>query len=322
MNSIGFDIGGTNVVCALMDENCSVIKKISRPFKKNTDGAEAGDEIFIAGELRTLAEEVCSAAGVPYESVPSVGVCIPGSVDTERGIVIDAYNLGLHDSHFRDAVSAVMGKPASLLNDADAAALAEQRLGALRETKNSMLVTIGTGIGVGIVLGGRLFHGGRGSGIEAGHAQMDVRGEYCTCGRRGCIETLCSATRLNREARKLFENASPELKERYEKLSGGGKFDAKALIEGAKNGEKECLAVWETYLDDLANALGSYINILDPEMIAIGGGVSGAGAFLTEPLIELTAKQSFFRTPTPIVCAALGNDAGLVGAALYANENI
>lgn len=322
MYSIGFDIGGTNVVCALMDAEYKIIKKLSRPFKKNASGADEGDEAFIANELKTLAEAVCESANVSLELVPSVGVCIPGSVDTERGIVIDAYNLGLHDSHFRDAVSKAMNKPVSLLNDADAAALAEQRLGALSETKTSMLVTIGTGIGVGIVLGGKLFHGGRGNGVEAGHVQMDLHGANCTCGRRGCIETLCSATRLNREAAKLFENAEGDIKALYEKLAGNKKFDAKALIDGAKTGDPACCAVWTQYLSDLANALGSYINILDPEMIAIGGGVSGAGDFLTRPLIELTAKQSFFRTPTPIVCAKLGNDAGLVGAALYGNETL
>ncbi|MBR4636013.1 MAG: ROK family protein [Clostridia bacterium] len=322
MYSIGFDIGGTNVVCALMDDGYRIIKKLSRPFRKNDSGSEAGDESFIANELKTLAEGVCRESNVPLEDVPSVGVCIPGSVDTERGIVIDAYNLGLHDSHFRDAACKAMNKPVSLLNDADAAALAEQRLGALAETKTSMLVTIGTGIGVGIVLDGKLFHGGRGNGVEAGHVQMDLHGEHCTCGRRGCIETLCSATRLNREAAKLFESAEGETKAYYEKLAASNKFDAKALIDAAKQGDPACGAIWTQYLSDLANALGSYINILDPEMIAIGGGVSGAGDFLTEPLIELTAKQSFFRTPTPIVCAKLGNDAGLVGAALYGRETL
>ncbi|MBR6006615.1 MAG: ROK family protein [Clostridia bacterium] len=316
MYRIGFDIGGTNLVCGLMDADFNLIKKAGTPFRRR-DNDPAGEGI--AEDLYSLASSVCASCGVDFRDVPSVGVCIPGSVDTARGIVIDAHNLGLHDAPFRETVSRRFGKPAEMLNDADAAALAEQRIGALAGTENSMLVTIGTGIGVGIILGGQLFHGGRGYGVEAGHAQMDVNGESCTCGRRGCIETLCAATWLNRRAAELFEKAEGTVLELYKNVSDRGKFDAKALITAARMGERASLAVWDRYIDNLSNALGSYINILDPQLIAIGGGVSGAGEFLLAPLNERTAKQSFFREPTPIVRAKLGNDAGLVGAAMYGN---
>ena len=314
MYRIGFDIGGTNVVCGILDAENRIIKKNSRPFVKADQDRGA---LEIAKDLYALAGDTLRAAGANWDEVPSVGLCIPGSVDTARGIVIDAHNLGLHDSPFRDTVSAVFGKPVSMLNDADAAALAEQRLGALAGTQNSMLVTIGTGIGVGIILGGELYHGGRGYGVEAGHCQMDVNGEPCTCGRRGCIETLCAATWLNRRAAELFERAEGTRKELYESFAERRGFDAKAMISAARVGDRECLNIWNRYIDNLANALASYINILDPELIAIGGGVSGAGDFLIVPLCERTAVQSFFRESTPIVRAALGNDAGLVGAVIY-----
>lgn len=311
---IGFDIGGTNLVCGILDRDFNLIKKQSRPFVLR-DGDVNGDAL--AEDLYKLARDACKNCGITLACVPSIGVCIPGSVDTEQGIVIDAHNLGLHDANFRESVSKRFDKPVSLLNDADAAALAEQRIGALAGTENSMLVTIGTGIGVGIVLDGKLFHGGRGCGVEAGHVQMDVHGENCTCGRRGCIETLCSATWLNNRAKELFDWSKSKGDTRYENFAENDQFDAKALIAAAKAGDPDCCAVWDRYLDNLANALGSYINILDPQRIAIGGGVCGAGAFLLDPLNERTAKQSFFRIPTPVVKAKLGNDAGLVGAAMY-----
>lgn len=317
MFRIGFDIGGTNIVCGIVDEKYSIVRKLSRPFRRNSENTGRGDEAFIADLLYQMADELCGELGIDLAYVPFVGVCIPGSVDTARGVVIDAHNLGLHDSLFRDAVSNRFNKPCALLNDADAAALAEHRIGALSGTDNSMLVTIGTGIGVGIILGGKLFHGGRGYGVEAGHVQMKVDGEFCTCGRRGCIETLCAATWLNKRAHELYSGAKGKAKELYNELASNGKFDAKALIDGAKLGDAACVEIWNEYLSNFANALASYINILDPELIAIGGGVSGAGEFLTEPLIRLTAEQSFFREPTKIVCALLGNDAGLVGAAMY-----
>lgn len=311
---LGYDIGGTNLVCGVIDGEFNIIKKQSCRFtlrENDADGALLADDLF------TLAEKACSELGISLDEIGSVGVCIPGSVDTARGIVIDAHNLGLHNANFRESVRKRFNKPVSMLNDADAAALAEQRLGSLRDTENSMLVTIGTGIGVGIVIGGKLFHGGRGCGVEAGHVRLDVRGEYCTCGGRGCIETICSATWLNRSAAALFSGADEEKRGYYSSFAGSRGFDAKALTDAAKDGDADCLKIWESYIDNLSSALASFINILDPERIAIGGGVCGAGEFLLKPLFEQTAKKSFFRIPTPIVKAELGNDAGLVGAAMY-----
>lgn len=293
---LGFDIGGTNIVAALIKDD-RIIKKRSRQFEKTT-GEGLADELY---ELAAALTEDC---GIAPGSVSSVGVCIPGSVDTGRGVVVDAHNLGLHDSPFRELVKARFNKPVSLMNDADAAALAEMKLGALRGTKNSMLVTIGTGIGVGIVLGGRAFLGGRGNGVEAGHVMMDAHGGTCTCGRRGCIETLCSASALTAAARRLI----------------GADADAKTLTDRAKAGDEVCKKAFAEYAENLACALASYINILDPERIALGGGLSGAGDFLIDSIRESVDRQSFFRTPTPIVIAQLGNDAGLIGACLYTEE--
>ena len=296
--SIGFDIGGTNIACGLLDGEYGITEKQSRPFKSlGEDG--------IADTLLEMARETCQKRGVPFESIGSVGVCIPGSVDVKKGVVIDAYNLSLHDSPFRAAVERRFNKKTALLNDADAAALAEARLGALKGSENAMLVTIGTGVGVGIILGGKLFHGGRGMGVEAGHAVMDMHGESCTCGRAGCIEALCSATWLDKRAKAIL----------------GASSSAKMLVDMAKNGNSICKKIWDEYAENLANALASYINILDPEVIALGGGVSGAGELLLNSIRPHVDKGSFFRVQTPIVLARMGNDAGLVGACINAREN-
>lgn len=294
----GFDIGGTNIVCGLLDGAFGIVDKQSRAFEPLGEGG-------IADAMLQMAKALAAKNGVPFESVASVGVCIPGSVDVERGIVIDAHNLGLHDSPFRKAVETRFNKRTALLNDADAAALAEARLGALKGKANSILVTIGTGIGVGILLGGRLFHGGRGMGVEAGHMVMDIHGEGCTCGRAGCIETLCSAARLAKRAKSTLGSAS----------------SVRILVDMAKRGNSICKRIWDEYAENLGNALASYINILDPEVIALGGGVSGAGEFLLDSIRPHVDKGSFFREPTPIVIAAMGNDAGIVGACIFANEN-
>ncbi len=296
---IGFDIGGTNIACGLLDGEYRIVEKLSRRF-------EPLGEDGIAASMLELSRALCEKCGASLENAAYIGVCIPGSVDAKNGVVIDAYNLGLHDSAFRAAVERTFDKPAALLNDADAACLAEARLGALRGTENSMLVTIGTGIGVGIVLGGRLFHGGRGLGVEAGHVQMDIHGAGCTCGRSGCIEALCSATALAR----LAESALGEA------------IALPVLVERAKNGDPACKRVWDEYAFNLGNALASYINILDPQLIALGGGVSGAGSFLIDSVRPHVDKNSFFRQPTPVTIAELGNDAGLAGACIYALESL
>lgn len=137
-----------------------------------------------------IGKNTAARCGTDFQKIETVGVCIPGSIDAQNGTVVNAYNLGFHNVPFRQIVKETFNKPAAMLNDADAAALAEHRLGVLRGTRNSLLVTLGTGFGGGIILNGEIFCGGRGFGVELGHIQMDMHGEKCTCGRRGCIETL------------------------------------------------------------------------------------------------------------------------------------
>lgn len=292
MMRFGYDIGGTNIAAGILDENDRLIAKGSVRFPRG-----CGNDAVIDA-CAELYQSIVAQAGIAPEDIAGVGVAVPGSVDPKNGIVIDAHNLGFHHTPLREMLSARTAKPVYLINDADAATLAEHRIGALKGTSTAMLVTIGTGIGGGLILNGELFCGGRGNGTEPGHMVLCNGGRHCTCGIDGCAETYCSATRLVKDGSEF------------------GCASAKDLVEKAKNGEKKALDVFESYVDDLGSYLASIVNLLDPEKIAIGGGVCGAGSFLLDPLRENVKRKCFFETCSEIVVASAGNDAGIIGACL------
>ena len=292
MYRFGFDIGGTNIAAGLIDEQDRLAAKDSVRFPRG----EGTDAVIAAcaGLYRTILDRF----GVEDKLVIGVGVAVPGSVDPKNGLVIDAHNLGFHHTPLQRLLEAKLEKPVVLINDADAATLAEHRIGALRGTQTSMLVTIGTGIGGGLILGGKLFQGGRGNGTEPGHMVLRNGGRHCTCGVDGCAETYCSATRLAVDGNVFGCNT------------------AKETVEAAKQGDREAAELFKRYIDDLGSYLASIVNLLDPERIAVGGGVCGAGSFLLDPLRADVARKCFFETCPEIVVASAGNDAGIIGAGL------
>ncbi|MCH5279086.1 MAG: ROK family protein [Christensenellaceae bacterium] len=309
MYKLGFDIGGTNIAYGILDESFNILFKGSSPFPRDPFGEPKAAK-YVASYLRQLSDELCAAYSVPYERIELIGICIPGSIDKTGQTVINAHNLGFHNVKFKQLVEQAFGKRVLLKNDADSAAIAEHRMGALKGASCGALVTLGTGVGGGIIINDRLFHGGMGNGIELGHMRLDNNGEECTCGQRGCVETLCSATWLTNQARELLDRGNTALQ------GFSNCIDARALIECAKLGDAECMKVWNTYLINLSDALASIINIIDPEVIAIGGGLSNAGEFLIEPLSRMAVERCFFDDAARIVKAKLGNDAGLLGAVM------
>lgn len=292
---LGYDIGGTNIAAGILNPENRLIAKASLPFPRNL-GTDAVIEVCVK-LYRTLLEQ----ANLTSYLISGVGAAVPGSVDIKHGVVIDAHNLGFHHTPLEQMLCEALQKPVSILNDADAAALAEQRVGALSGTNTSVLITIGTGIGGGVIVNGELFRGGRGNGTEPGHMVLYNGGRACTCGVNGCTEAYCAATRLAKDG------------EAY------GWIGAKGVIDAAKEGNTDALVLFRTYVDDLGSYLASLINLLDPERIAIGGGVCGAGAFLLEPLQKNVERKCFFETCPPIVIATAGNDAGIIGACLIAS---
>ena len=304
MYQIGVDIGGTSIKIGLVDEDLNIVQRTSIPFP------------HIGGEsvAKLLAETVRSFVAehrVSMEQLHHVGVVVPGSIDPTGGIILDAHNLDFHDVPFREQLQKRFGSmPVFLANDADGAALAELGRGAFAGHRTGVLLTLGTGVGGGVILDGKMFSGGCRRGIELGHMQIVSGGELCTCGVRGCIEAYCSATALIRDAVRAAE-AHPE-----SKLAETKEMTAKFAIDCAKAGDPTAMSVFEEYVDHLAAACVSVVHLLDPEVIAIGGGVSHAGEFLFEPLRKKTLEKCFFDSHGDIVPAVMGNDAGIIGAAM------
>lgn len=309
MYRIGVDIGGTSIKIGLVDQNLQIVKQTSTPFPHI-------DAAMVAAQLAATIRDLLSECGLSQQDLTSIGVVVPGSIDPSGEIVLDAHNLGFHHVPFKALLQKQFDNlPVYLANDADGAALGELGCGAFRGCKTAVLLTLGTGVGGGVILGGTMFSGGCGRGIELGHMQLVSGGELCTCGVRGCIEAYCSATALIREARKAIQ-ANPDCAFATGAKGDLSLLDAKYVIDYAKAGDTTAATIFDTYVDHLAAACVSIIHLLDPEVIAIGGGVSHAGDFLFAPLRKKTMAKCFFSSHGAIVPAQLGNQAGIIGASL------
>jgi len=309
MYQIGVDIGGTTIKIGLVDDELHIIRRAVIPFP------------MIGGEgvAKALAEAVrglLAEHGITEQEISYVGVVVPGSIDPTGEIVLDAHNLGFHNVPFKQQLqNQFPDHPVYLANDADGAALAELGCGAFVGCKTAVLLTLGTGVGGGVILNGKMFSGGCRRGCELGHMQLVAGGELCTCGVRGCIEAYCSATALIREGRKAMA-AHPE--SLLATRSGGdeSQLTGKFIIDCAKDGDETAKAVFDAYVDHLGSAVVTMVHILDPEVIAIGGGICHSGDFLFAPLRKNVLEKCFFDSCGDIVPAKMGNDAGIIGAAM------
>ena len=309
MYQIGVDIGGTNIKIGLVDDQLNIVRRSSIPFP-HLDGVGVAKQI--AAEVRSLLDQ----QGCSEDALAWVGVVVPGSIDPTGSIVLNAHNLGFHDVPFKSQLQAQFEKTVvHLANDADGAALAELGRGAFVGAQTAVLLTLGTGVGGGFILGGTMFSGGNRQGVELGHMPLIAGGEHCTCGVDGCIEAYCSATALARDGVRAME-ANPESMLAQQSGGDAKRIDAKFVIDCAKAGDATAKAVFDAYVDKLGSACLAMIHLLDPQVIAIGGGVCGAGEFLFAPLRENVAKKCFFSSFGQIVPAVMGNDAGIIGAAM------
>lgn len=311
MFEIGVDIGGTNIKYGLVNEALEIVAHGSIPFPKTT--AEDMADKLAAALRAMLAEQGVTEIG-------SIGIVVPGSIDRSGEMVIAAYNLGFHDVPLRAIMQARFpGVPVYIANDANGAALAELYKGAFVGCKTAVLFTLGTGFGGGIILDGKMFNGGMNHGVELGHAYLVDGGEPCTCGNLGCMEAYCAASALTRDGRRAMQ-AHPESMLAEQTGGDPGKITPKLVTDCAKAGDAAAKAVFDTYIEHLSSACASVYNILDPEVLAIGGGLSAAGPFLFDPLQEKVSKKCFYATRGKLVPAVLGNEAGMVGAALLARD--
>lgn len=310
MYTIGIDLGGTNVAVGLCDNELNIIEKISRPTVKT--GADD-----IVKQMADISRELILANGLTVSDVEYVGVTAPGTV-TVDGIVEYAPNLPFVNydicSKFREYLP-VKGVLAA--NDANAAALGEFLAGAGKGASSLIMITLGTGVGGGVILDGKIFAGAiNTSGTELGHTVIVRGGRKCGCGRRGCLETYASATGLRQSTLEKIESV---------KRSGGKSLlldatgvSARTAFDAAKAGDAAALEVVDEYIDYLAIGLTNFVNIFQPEILLIGGGVSGEGEYLIAPLRERIDHDQYTHrneVRTRILKASLGNDAGIIGAA-------
>ena len=312
MMNLGIDVGGTNLRAGIVDGEGVLRSRISVPV-----GASGNSEGLIRC-LAELARKAVLAAGVPEETIASVGVGIPGAV--KNGRILYTCNLPLQDVSFEKRFRAYFDRPVYLENDANCAAAGEWLYGAGRGTANFVMVTLGTGIGGGFILNGKLYTGSGMAG-EIGHMALHRNGALCGCGRRGCWEAYCSATGLIRRTREAMSAHPESLLNRLAEKNGT--VDGRTVFQVAEAGDPAALALCRDYSADLGAGITNLVNLLDPEVVALGGGVAGApAALLLEPVREIVARECYGshvgRLPQ-IVTAELKGDAGLIGAASLRN---
>lgn len=314
--TIGVDLGGTNIAIGLCDEALNIVDKGSTPTLSGRDGR------LIVRDMAELAKTLIERNSLTLDDIKFVGIASPGSVDVKSGKVNRAFNLGLNDFPIADIFKEFL--PVSevrLENDANAAALGEALAGAARGTDCSVAITLGTGVGGGIIINKKIFSGGLNAfGAEIGHSVINVGGRQCTCGRRGCFEAYCSATALTDITRELMTELEikkvPSLL--FDAAKAEGKISARTAFTAMKSGDIYGKRLVDEYIMNLGEALSNIVNIFQPEVICIGGGVCNEGKYLVDPLVEYVNREQYTRdneVRTKIVVAKLGNDAGIIGAA-------
>jgi len=308
---VGIDLGGTSIKAGLVDEQGKILCKATCPTLVERGARPVVDD------MAKLSLEVIEKGGYTLDDVKAIGIGLPGIQDPRTGIVPFCTNLYWHEVPVIEWMQETINKPIYIGNDATVAGLAESVAGVSAGIENSVFLTLGTGVGGGIVLGGKVYSGTNGVGSELGHMITVIDGELCTCGNRGCWERYASATALIRMGREAAEKHPESLIA----TSVNGKLDditAKTVIDAAKAGDEAANEVFERYVYYLCAGLVNIINFIDPEVIVLGGGVSHAGQFLLDAVNRRLPSMVFYKTMpyARVALATLGNDAGIIGAAM------
>ncbi len=307
----GLDLGGTFVKCGILDSCGRLLIKAS--------AKTSGDYQNIAKTMASLALDLAKEAGV---TLAGIGIGAPGTVDGKNGIILYSNNLNWHNLPLAKDIEAITGLPVSMTNDANAAALGEYAYGAGKQYQNIIFVTLGTGVGGGIVIDGKLYEGLDGAGAELGHMVIKMNGEQCTCGNRGCFEAYASASALVRHA-KDYTRAHPDSLLFALCRGNAEEMNGKIFFEAVRAGDEGARTVYAQYLNYLFAGLVSFANIFRPDAIILGGGISAEGELLTKPLTERLNKKIFggndYAT-VKILTSDLANDAGIFGAAELAKK--
>lgn len=309
MLNIGIDLGGTNIAAGVVNEKGKIIAKASTP----TLASRPVDEIV--ADMAKVCETAAKKSHCKMSDISSIGIGIPGTVDNDSGQVIYTPNVPMENTPLCSMLQKYIEKPVKLENDANAAALGEYIVNG-NGAKSFVFITLGTGVGGGVILDGKIYRGFNGAGGELGHMTLVSGGELCGCGKKGCWERYASVRALIRQTEAAMkenpESLMHKIAEDYGKVSGRTAFTA------AKAGDEAAKAVVAQYLEYVADGIVSILNIFQPEKILIGGGISKEGDYLLKPVRDFAYRYDYNRymKKTEIEIATLFNDAGIIGAAL------
>ena len=312
MLRLGVDVGGTYIKAGVVDENYTILHKVSVPTEGDAGYEDLVRNIARAGEL------AAREAGFDLKEFSSAGIGIPGLLNPKTGVVVLAPNLsgGWRHVPFRETIQKLLPVPVYVGNDANCAVVGETLAGAAKGNENVVMLTLGTGVGGGVITDGKLFVGGRGLGAELGHMVLQMEGAPCACGLNGCLEAYCSVTALVKQTRRAMELDLRSAMHEYAKEAG--LVDGRTAFECSKRGDKAAMFVVENYCRYLANGIGSLVTTFRPDVVLIGGGLSNQREYLMDKLNALLPRYVFAADVIgvpPILRATLGNDAGTIGAA-------
>lgn len=307
---IGVDLGGTNIAVGLIDLDT---KRIVDKHSVKTNAPRPC--VDICKDIGAVCLELCSRAGIAMEDILWVGLATPGIV--KDGVVISAVNLGWENDDLASILTSITARPTYVANDANAAAYAEAIWGSGAGEDSLVAVTLGTGVGGGIVLDGKIWEGINGFAAELGHVVVDVNGRFCGCGQRGCLEAYCSATALVSETKRLMKLYPDSLMWQIS-AENQGKVNGMTAFIGKRRGDVAATQVVDDFINYLAIGIANFINIFQPAVVCVGGGISGEGENLMAPVRERLKRISFGTkdSRTKVVAATFRNDAGIIGAGL------
>lgn len=312
---IGIDLGGTNIVAGVVDEQYNILAKASTKTNCPRPDRE------IARDMAKMAIQAVENAKLTMDQIEWIGIGTPGIANSRDGIIEYSNNLGFVNTPMVKYIQEDIDKPVFVENDANAAAYGEFVAGAAKGANNAVCITLGTGVGGGIIIDGKIYAGSNFAGAEIGHTVISVDGPQCTCGRKGCFEVFSSATGLIRMTKESMAK-NPDSSMHKLVAERNGKVSARIAFDAMRMGDAAAKAVVDDYIKYLAAGITNTINTFQPDILCIGGGVCNEGDALLLPVKELVAKEVYTRNSkqnAQIVIAKLGNDAGIIGAAFLGN---
>lgn len=309
---LGLDVGGTNMVAGVVDSHLRLIEKVSIPTRANKSVE------IIVSDMVKVTEEVIKKSHLSIEDFESWGIGMPSCINPKTHLLVHANCFGWKNIPIYDYLNGCLPLPINIENDANCAAFGEKIAGVGQNYDNMLMLTLGTGVGGGIIIDRKIYSGADGMGAELGHSKLVYDGKRCTCGQKGCMEAYCSSTALIRESRKAIESGKKTLLHDY--CEGNmDNLNGRIIFKAMHEGDNVAKEIIDNYINHLAAGISTLITIFRPEVIVLGGGISHSGNFLFDKLNsklhEVTFGGSEIGVP-PVIPAKLGNDAGIIGAAL------